>query len=72
MPKFNINELDDLKGKELGFSDWVKIDQKRINSFADCTEDHQFIHVDEDRARKDTPFGGTIAHGFFVTCFLCS
>lgn len=70
MPKFNISELKDLKGKELGVSDWVTVDQKRINSFADCTEDHQFIHVDEERANKETPFGGTIAHGFLTLSLL--
>ncbi len=48
---------------------WITVDQKRINTFADCTEDHQFIHVDE-KAAKDTPFGGTIAHGFLSLSLL--
>ncbi len=48
---------------------WVEIDQARINSFADCTEDHQFIHIDEEKARQ-TPFGGTIAHGFLTLSML--
>jgi acyl dehydratase len=50
-------------------SDWVPIDQARINAFADVTEDHQFIHVDEEAA-KATPFGGTIAHGFLTLSML--
>ena len=52
-------------GQEVGISDWIEIDQARINTFADCTEDHQFIHVDPAAAAR-TPFGGTIAHGFLT------
>lgn len=48
---------------------WITVDQERINTFADCTEDHQFIHVDADAA-KNTPFGGTIAHGFLTLSLL--
>jgi len=48
---------------------WITVDQQRINTFADCTEDHQFIHVDE-AAAKNTPFGGTIAHGFLSLSLL--
>ena len=58
-----VAELKNYVGKELGHSDWVIIDQQRINQFAECTGDHQFIHVDPERA-KQTPFGSTIAHGF--------
>ena len=58
-------ELDELVGKPLGVSDWLRIDQARINAFADVTEDHQFIHVDPKRAAA-TPFGGTIAHGLLT------
>jgi acyl dehydratase len=50
-------------------SDWVTLDQARINAFADCTEDHQFIHLDEEKAAQ-TPFGGTIAHGFLTLSML--
>ena len=50
-------------------SDWITLDQARINSFADCTEDHQFIHIDEEKAAQ-TPFGGTIAHGFLTLSML--
>jgi acyl dehydratase len=70
MPKTNLNNLPNLIGKELGVSDWLLIDQNRINRFADCTEDHQFIHIDEKRALKETPFGGTIAHGFLSLSLL--
>ncbi|MEZ5919745.1 MAG: MaoC family dehydratase [Parvularculaceae bacterium] len=56
-------------GKETGVSDWVIMDQDRISTFADVTEDHQFIHVDEEAA-KATPFGSTIAHGFLTLSML--
>ena len=52
-------------GQEVGVSDWILIDQARINAFADCTVDHQFIHIDPEAAAR-TPFGGTIAHGFLT------
>jgi acyl dehydratase len=63
-----LNGIDELKarvGDELGVSDYIEITQDDINAFADVTGDHQWIHVDPERA-KDTPFGGTIAHGFFT------
>ncbi|MES2819596.1 MAG: MaoC family dehydratase [Pseudomonadota bacterium] len=63
MPFVPAAELKDYVGKDLGHSDWITIDQARINQFAECTGDHQFIHVDPEKA-KLTPFGGTIAHGF--------
>jgi len=60
------NEMTNAIGMKLGPSDWIELSQQRINEFADCTtEDHQFIHVDETKA-KETPFGGTIAHGFLT------
>ncbi len=52
-------------GEVIGTSEWLLVDQARINAFADCTEDHQFIHVNPEMA-KMTPFGGTIAHGFLT------
>ena len=58
-------ELFDLVGQELGKSDWFAIDQSRIDRFADVTEDHQYIHVDPERAAA-SPFGGTIAHGMLT------
>ena len=63
MPLVPVSQLQDYVGKELGKSDWLTIDQQRINQFAECTGDHQFIHVDPVKA-KHTPFGSTIAHGF--------
>ena len=59
------SELQALIGREVGLSKWFEVDQARIDAFADCTEDHQFIHVDPEAA-KATPFGGTIAHGFLT------
>lgn len=63
------NEMMNAVGTKLEPSDWIEISQQRINEFADCTEDHQFIHVDEAKA-KNTPFGGTIAHGFLTLSLL--
>jgi acyl dehydratase len=63
-----ITGPEELKGKigeELGVSEWHDVTQERIDAFAEATEDHQWIHVDPDRA-KDTPFGGTIAHGLYT------
>jgi acyl dehydratase len=56
-------KMTEMKGEKLGSSEWILVDQEMINKFADATGDHQFIHVDEEKA-KLTPFGGTIAHGF--------
>ena len=63
MPYVPVAQLKDYVGKELGRSDWLTIDQARINLFAEATGDHQFIHVDPVKAAQ-TPFGSTIAHGF--------
>ena len=63
MPYVPVAELKDYIGKELGRSEWLTIDQERINLFAEATGDYQFIHVDPVKAAQ-TPFGGTIAHGF--------
>jgi acyl dehydratase len=69
MVAISRQELLGLVGRELGVSDWLLIDQQRVNAFADVTLDHQFIHVDPERARA-TPFGGTIAHGFLTLSLL--
>lgn len=61
----NVDQLNDYVGKEVGLTDWVEVDQDRINKFADATGDHQFIHIDPERAAQ-TPFGATIAHGFLT------
>ena len=63
-----LNGIDDLRsrvGQELGVSDWLKVTQADIDLFAEATGDHQWIHVDPERAAQ-TPFGGTIAHGYFT------
>jgi acyl dehydratase len=65
----SVDEMKASVGKEIGVTDWFQVDQKRINSFADCTEDHQFIHVNEDLAKKG-PFGTTIAHGYLTLSLL--
>ena len=65
----NIEEIADFLGKEVGLTDWIEINQAHINKFADATGDHQYIHVDEDRA-AETPFGATIAHGFLTLSLL--
>ena len=61
----SFQEFSHKVGEDIGVSSWFLIDQARINTFADVTEDHQFIHVDEARAAQ-TPLGGTIAHGYLV------
>jgi acyl dehydratase len=58
-------DLHEHVGKHLGFTDWQEMTQERVNQFADATDDHQFIHVDPERA-KETPFGGTVAHGYLT------
>ena len=65
-----IEELKTLAGEELGASDWFEVAQSRINAFADATEDHQWIHLDRERAKTDSPFGTTIAHGFLTLSLL--
>ena len=61
-----VAELKGMIGKEVGISRWFEITQERINQFADVTEDWQFIHIDPERAKAETPFGGAIAHGFLT------
>jgi len=57
-------------GEEIGVSSWILLDQARINEFAHCTGDHQWIHVDAERAAREGPFGGTVAHGFLTLSLL--
>src|ERR1043166_2401180 len=66
MRTVSFDELPSLTGQEVGVSDWVVIDQERISKFADATNDHQWIHVDIERAKKEMPGGKTIAHGFLT------
>jgi acyl dehydratase len=65
VPTFELAQLSDAVGKHLGYTEWREMTQERVNQFADCTDDHQFIHVDPEAA-KQTPFGGTIAHGYLT------
>ncbi|HEX8937999.1 MAG TPA: MaoC family dehydratase [Sphingomicrobium sp.] len=69
MPLASLDEIRAKIGKEIGVSSWLIVDQKRIDGFADATEDRQFIHVDPATAAQ-TPFGGTIAHGFLTLSLL--
>ncbi len=61
-----LSELVKHVGEEMGVSSWITLDQERITEFAHCTGDHQWIHVDVERAARESPFGGTIAHGFLT------
>lgn len=73
MSKLVVNSFEEFaafEGKELGASDWLLIDQERINLFADATLDHQWIHVDADRAKKESPYQSTIAHGYLTLSLL--
>jgi acyl dehydratase len=63
------DEMVNAAGTRLEPSQWIELSQDRVNAFADCTEDHQFIHIDEEKAAQ-TPFGGTIAHGFLTLSML--
>src|SRR4030095_615585 len=69
-PPVTLETYQAMVGKEVGVSSWHLIDQGRINVFADVIEDHQFIHVDPERAKKETAFGTTIAHGFLTMSLL--
>ena len=69
---FSVANLADWVGKELGTSKWVTVDQQRINEFAHCTGDHQWIHVDVERATKESPSGATVAHGYLTLALLAA
>lgn len=66
----SFEEFAEYTGKELGVSDYIQVTQDRINMFADATLDHQWIHVDEARAKEESPFGQTIAHGYLTLSLL--
>ncbi len=70
IPGYKLATVGEFVGKELGVSSWHAIDQDRINAFAECTGDHQWIHVDVDRSKRESPFGGTIAHGYLTLSML--
>ena len=65
-----IEGVQGLVGQHLGYSDWVEITQEQVNQFAEATGDHQWIHVDPERATKESPFGGPIAHGYLTLSLL--
>jgi acyl dehydratase len=67
---FSLANVETFIGRELGVSDWVTINQERIDQFAECTEDRQWIHVDVERAKHDSPLGTTIAHGYLTLAML--
>jgi len=69
MPTTSLDEIRSKVGTDIGTSDWITVDQQRIQMFADATEDQQFIHIDPTAAAQ-TPFGGTIAHGFLSLSLL--
>jgi acyl dehydratase len=62
----SLQELESLQGQEVAVSDWMEITQQQVNLFAEATGDHQWIHVDVERAKKESPYGGPIAHGFLT------
>jgi acyl dehydratase len=66
----NLDALKDLVGREFAITDWFGVTQQRIQQFAEATEDRQWIHLDSDRAQKDSPYGTTIAHGFLTLSLL--
>src|SRR4051812_27243780 len=65
-----VEGVQGLVGQQLGYSDWVEITQEMVNQFADATGDHQWIHVDPERAKRESPFGGPIAHGYLTLSLL--
>ena len=69
---YTMATLAQFTGREIGASDWVTVDQHRIDEFADCTGDRQWIHVDVERARRESPYGGTIAHGYLTLSLAAS
>ena len=64
--KFSLANSKAFVGQELGVSGWITLNQQRIDQFAECTEDHQWIHVDIERAKRDSPLRTTIAHGYLT------
>jgi acyl dehydratase len=66
----SLAELEALAGGEIGVSRWFEVSQQRIGTFADATDDRQWIHVDAGRAARESPFGGTVAHGFLTLSLL--
>jgi acyl dehydratase len=69
-PPVSLSAYQAMVGKEVGVSSWHLVDQTRIDDFADVIDDHQFIHIDPERAKRETPFGSTVAHGFLTMSLL--
>jgi acyl dehydratase len=69
-PPVSLAAYQGMVGREVGVSSWHLVDQRRIDGFADVIEDHQFIHIDPERARRETSFGTTVAHGFLTMSLL--
>jgi acyl dehydratase len=69
-PPISLEAYQKMVGHEVGVSSWHLVDQGRIDTYADVIEDHQFIHIDPERAKKETPFGATVAHGFLTMSLL--
>jgi acyl dehydratase len=67
---YSLSTIADFVGRPLGVTDWVAIDQTRIDQFAECTDDHQWIHVDVERATRESAFGSTVAHGYLTLALL--
>jgi len=72
IPGYTVATIGEFVGKELGVSPWLVVDQHRIDEFADCTGDRNWIHVDVERATRESPFGGPIAHGYLSLSLLAS
>jgi acyl dehydratase len=72
IPHYGMATAAQFVGHELGISDWITADQARIEAFAACTGDRQWIHVDVDRARRESPFGGPIAHGYLTLALVAA
>jgi acyl dehydratase len=73
MPPLKLDSIKSLKefvGRECGTTDWLTVTQERIQQFAEATEDHQWIHVDPERARRESPYGAAVAHGFLTLSLL--
>ena len=66
MAAFTLSDMPQLVGKELGVSDWFTVSQKQIDQFAECSGDRQWIHIDVERAKRESPYGAPIAHGYLV------
>jgi acyl dehydratase len=72
VPHLSVADLPGLAGRDLAPTPWIEITQQRIDAFAECTDDHQFIHVDPERAARESPFGGAIAHGFLTLSLIAA